>query len=136
MIGNISQTGKYIAVTGGAGSNYINNSNYMGVGQIQYNTSNQRLELYNGTSWQPLNLGQYYVGLNPDAEQILDWAREKMHEELFDGPVLPTRFEPISRSVHSFKNGLVKEIKQFLPKDNLEALEQIENLTLTYLKTV
>jgi hypothetical protein len=84
MIGNISQTGKYIAVTGGAGSNYINNSNYsnyMGVGQIQYNTSNQRLELYNGTSWQPLNLGQYYVGLNPDAEQILDWAREKMQEE-------------------------------------------------------
>jgi hypothetical protein len=81
MIGNIGQTGKYIAVTGGAGSNYINNSNYMGVGQIQYNTSNQRLELYNGTSWQPLNLGQYYVGLNPDAEQILDWAREKMQEE-------------------------------------------------------
>ena len=81
MIGNISQTGKYIAVTGGAGSNYINNSNYMSVGQLQYNTSNQRLELYNGTSWQPLNLGQYYVGLNPDAEQILDWAREKMQEE-------------------------------------------------------
>jgi FlaA1/EpsC-like NDP-sugar epimerase len=61
---------------------------------------------------------------------------EKMHEELFDGPVLPTRFEPISRSVHSFRNGLVKEIKQFLPKNNIEALEQIENLTLTYLKTV
>jgi hypothetical protein len=81
MIGNIGQTGKYIAVTGGSGSNYINNSNYMGVGQIQYNTSNQRLELYNGTSWQPLNLGQYYVGLNPDAEQILDWARKKMQEE-------------------------------------------------------
>ena len=81
MIGNIGQTGKYIAVTGGAGSNYINNSNYMGVGQIQYNTSNQRLELYNGTSWQPINLGYYYVGLNPEAEQILDWARAKMQQE-------------------------------------------------------
>jgi len=81
MIGNIGQTGKYIAVTGGPGSNYVNNSNYMGVGQIQYNTNTQRLELYNGTSWQPINLGQYYVGLNPEAEQILDWARKKMQEE-------------------------------------------------------
>ena len=81
MIGHIGQTGKYVTVTGGAVPNYINNSNYMGVGQLQYNTSNQRLELYNGTSWQPLNLGQYYVGLNPEAEQILDWARKKMQEE-------------------------------------------------------
>jgi len=81
MIGNIGQTGKYIAVTGGASSNYVNNSNYMSVGQLQYNTNNQRLEMYNGTSWQPLNLGQYYVGLNPHAELILDWADKKMHEE-------------------------------------------------------
>jgi len=81
MIGNINQTSKYVAVTGGPGSNYVNNAGYMGVGQLQYNTATQRLEVYNGTSWQPLNLGQYYVGLNPDAEQILDWAREKMQEE-------------------------------------------------------
>ena len=81
MIGNISQTGKYIAVTGGAGSNYVNNSNYMGVGQLQYNTSNQRLEIYNGTSWQPLNLGQYYVGLNPYAEDAIDWVHKRMAEE-------------------------------------------------------
>jgi hypothetical protein len=81
MIGHIGQTGKYVTVTGGAGSNYVNNSNYMSVGQLQYNTNNQRLEMYNGTSWQPLNLGQYYVGLNPHAELILDWADKKMHEE-------------------------------------------------------
>jgi hypothetical protein len=81
MIGNINQIGKYIAVTGGPASNYINNSNYMSVGQLQYNTNNQRLELYNGTSWQPLNLGQYYVGLNPDAEDLLDWVKKKRDEE-------------------------------------------------------
>ena len=28
-----------------------------------------------------LNLGTYYVGLNPDAEAILDWGRKKMQEE-------------------------------------------------------
>jgi hypothetical protein len=81
MIGNISQTGKYIAITGGPVSNYINNSNYMGVGQLQYKTNTQHLEVYNGSSWQPLNMGQYYVGLNPEAEQILDWARDKIREE-------------------------------------------------------
>ena len=81
MIGNIGQTGKYIAVTGGPGSNYVNNAGYMSVGQLQFNTSSQRLEVYNGLSWQPLNLGTYYVGLNPDAEVILDWAREKMQQE-------------------------------------------------------
>jgi len=81
MIGNISQTGKYIAVTGGPGSNYVNNSGYMGVGQLQYNTNTQRMEMYNGINWQPLTMGQYYVGLNPDAESIIDWARNKMHEE-------------------------------------------------------
>jgi hypothetical protein len=85
MIGNISQTGsqtgKYIAVTGGPGSNYVNNAGYMGVGQLQYNTGTQRLEVYNGQSWQPFNLGHYYVGLNPEAEDLLDWARNKMREE-------------------------------------------------------
>jgi hypothetical protein len=81
MIGDISQTGKYIAVTGAPSSNYVNNSNFMGMGQLQYNTNNQQLEVYNGTGWQKLNLGHYYVGLNPDAEQLLDWARKKRDEE-------------------------------------------------------
>jgi hypothetical protein len=81
MIGNIGQTGKYVAVTGGPGTNYVNNAGYMGVGQLQFNTGTQQLEVYNGTSWQRLNLGQYYVGLNPHAELILDWADKKMHEE-------------------------------------------------------
>jgi hypothetical protein len=40
MIGNIGQTGKYVVVTDGPGSNYISNSNYMSVGQLQYNINN------------------------------------------------------------------------------------------------
>ena len=81
MIGNINQTGKYVAVTGGPGSNYVNNAGYMGVGQLQYNTGTQRLEVYNGQSWQPFILGQYYVGLNPDAEDLLDWVSKRRDEE-------------------------------------------------------
>jgi len=81
MIGKIEQTGRYVAVTGGTASNYVNNSGYMGVGQLQFNTGTQQLEVYNGTSWQRLQLGQYYVGLNPRAEDILDWAAKKMEQE-------------------------------------------------------
>ena len=81
MIGTIQTTGKYTAVTGGPSGNYVNNSGLMSVGQLQFNTNTQQMELYNGTGWQVLNLGHYYVGLNPDAEQILDWARNKIHEE-------------------------------------------------------
>ena len=81
MIGNIGQTGKYIAVTGGPAGNYVNNTGLMSVGQLQFNTHSQRLEMYNGKEWQPLNLGQYYVGLNPRAEDILDWAAKKMEQE-------------------------------------------------------
>jgi hypothetical protein len=81
MIGHIGQTGKYVVVTSGPASNYVNNSGYMGVGQLQYNTNTQRLEVYNGNSWQTLNLGQCHVGLTPDAELLLDWVRKRRDEE-------------------------------------------------------
>ena len=81
MIGKIEQTGRYVAVTGGPAGNYVNNTGYMGVGQLQYNTNTQQLEVYNGLNWQPVNLGIYHVGLNPHAEDILDWAAKKMAEE-------------------------------------------------------
>jgi hypothetical protein len=53
----------------------------MSVGQLQFNTHSQRLEMYNGKEWQPVNLGTYHVGLNPRAEDILDWAAKKMEQE-------------------------------------------------------
>ena len=81
MIGHIFQTGKYTAVTGGPANTYINNSGYMSVGDLRFNTNNQQLEVYDGLNWQKLNLGSYSVGLNPHAELILDWADKKMHEE-------------------------------------------------------
>ena len=81
MIGKIEQTGKYVAVTGGPAGNYVNNTGYMGVGQLQYNTNTQQLEVYNGLNWQPVNLGIYHVGLNPHAENLLDWVSKRRDEE-------------------------------------------------------
>ena len=83
MISNIMPTGRYIQVSGGSASTYINNySGSQGVGNMRYNTSTQRMEVYDGNNWQGLNLGSASVGLNGEAESLLDWAREKRNEEL------------------------------------------------------
>jgi hypothetical protein len=53
-----------------------------GVGNMRYNTSNQRMEVFDGTNWVQLNMGSVSVGLNGEAESLLDWARERRNQEL------------------------------------------------------
>ena len=82
MISNVFPTGKYIQVSGGTASTYINNySGSQGVGNMRYNTSNQRMEVFDGNKWQMLNMGSASVGLNSEAESLLDWARQKRDQE-------------------------------------------------------
>ncbi len=83
MIKGITQAGRYIAVTGGSSSTYVNNySGAQGVGNMRYNTSNQNIEVYDGNNWVTLNMSYATVGLNGEAESLLDWAQEKRNEEL------------------------------------------------------
>jgi len=83
MIKNIIGHGKYMNVIGGSVSNYINNySGAQGVGNIRFNTVNQSIEVYDGNSWMGLQMGHVNVGLNAEAESILDWAKKKRDEEI------------------------------------------------------
>lgn len=83
MIKGINATGKYTQVTGGNYSTYVNNySGAQGLGNMRYNTSNQNMEVFDGNGWIMLNMGYTSVGLTPDAESLLDWARKKRDEEL------------------------------------------------------
>jgi hypothetical protein len=83
MIKNIHASGRYIQVTGGDASTYVNNySGSQGVGNMRYNTSNQQMEVYDGNNWTMLNMSHASVGLNNEAESLLDWARKKRDEEL------------------------------------------------------
>jgi hypothetical protein len=83
MIKNISSSGKYINVIGESVANYINNySGAQGVGNIRFNTTNQTMEVYDGMSWITLQMGHVNVGLNAEAESLLDWARKKRDEEM------------------------------------------------------
>jgi hypothetical protein len=83
MIGGISPRGRYMYVDGGNAHTYINNySGSQGVGNMRYNVGSQRTEVYDGNSWIQLNESIASVGLNAEAESLLDWARDKRNKEL------------------------------------------------------
>ena len=83
MIKYIASSGKYTTVIGGPATNYINNyPGAQGVGNLRFNTTNQNMEVYDGNGWMLLQMGHVNVGLNADAESLLDWARQKRQEEL------------------------------------------------------
>ena len=82
MIKNITASGKYVQISGGAGSSYIgSNSGAQGVGNMRYNTTTQNIEIYDGFNWVVMNTGYPSVGLTSEAESLLDWARDKRAEE-------------------------------------------------------
>lgn len=83
MIKTINGSSRYMMVNGGfPATTYINQySGAMNVGDLRYNVSIQRLEVYDGNTWIELNTSHASVGLTPDAENAIDWARKKMDEE-------------------------------------------------------
>jgi hypothetical protein len=82
MIKDIHASGRYVQVVSSNASTYINGySGLQGVGNMRYNTSNQNMEVFDGNNWVQLNMGYAAVGLNSEAESLLDWARQKRDEE-------------------------------------------------------
>lgn len=113
MIVSVFQSGRYMQVTGGSSSTYVNNySGAQGVGNMRYNTSSQNIEVFDGSNWQPINMGAVSVGLNSEAEQLLDWAREQRNQQL--------AYESMAKDNPAIKNAL----------DNLKRAEQ--QLDLVY----
>jgi hypothetical protein len=82
MIRGLSSTGNYTIIAGGAPATpYISNGG-LGAGNVRFNTNTQYMEVYDGHSWLQLASSYASVGLTPEAERLLDWARIKMMEEL------------------------------------------------------
>jgi len=83
MIKTVNGMGRHIMVNGGMPSTtYMNTSaGYMSVGDLRYNSSMQRLEVYDGQMWIELNSSHASVGLTPDAERAVDWAIRKQRED-------------------------------------------------------
>lgn len=83
MIKTINGSGRYVMVNGGMPSpTYVNTSSgYMNVGDVRFNTSLQRFEVYDGNMWVSMSESHASVALTPDAESALDWALRKMKED-------------------------------------------------------
>jgi len=83
MIKGISATGRYFTTSGSTASTYVNGySGAQGVGNMRYNTANQNLEVFDGNNWIMMNMDYASAGLTPEAESLLDWAKQKRNEEL------------------------------------------------------
>lgn len=50
-------------------------------GNLRYNGSQGRFETYDGQYWLPIQGHDITVGLNPEAESLLDWIKLKQEEE-------------------------------------------------------
>ena len=82
MIKAIHTSGRYMQVIGGSASTYVTaQAGSQGVGNLRFNTSGQRMEVYDGNAWVELNMPHASVGLNAEAEQAIDWARRQMEQE-------------------------------------------------------
>ena len=123
MIKGIQPQGKYVQVTNGTSSNYINNySGAQGVGNMRFNTTNQNMEVFDGNSWQTLNMNYATVGLNYEAESLLEWARIerdrrfKREQLIKDNPALQKALEAIQRAEANFDI-----LEKFVENDNAES---------------
>jgi hypothetical protein len=82
MIDSVLGGSAYINVASYSGSTYVNGySGNQGVGNMRYNTSSQKMEVYDGSNWVTLNTGSATVSLTSQAVSILSWAERKMMEE-------------------------------------------------------
>lgn len=77
MITNIYSTGAFVTVNGSVSGTYVNPGN-ASAGMLRY--LNNQMQVYDGSSWLPIG-GTANVGLSPEAEEIMTWAREKMRAE-------------------------------------------------------
>lgn len=64
----------------GVDSNPYVGNNGADAGMVRFNTSNQQLEAYDGSSWH-LIANNESVGLTHEAVEAIQWARAKIQEE-------------------------------------------------------
>jgi hypothetical protein len=82
MIRGITQSGRYTVVSGGTANNPYISPGSAGAGMIRWNPNMNTMEVNDGNMWKIIDMGYASVGLTPEAESLLDWARNKRDEEM------------------------------------------------------
>lgn len=73
--------GRYVVVSGGSSSDPYISPGAVGAGMMRYNPNMSCMEVNDGNSWRQIGMNYASVELDPNAQQILDWAKKKMEEE-------------------------------------------------------
>ncbi len=73
--------GKYVVVNGGSSSDPYISPGAVGAGMVRYNPNMNCMEVNDGNSWKQLGMNYANIELDYQAQQILDWAKQKMEEE-------------------------------------------------------
>jgi hypothetical protein len=82
MIKGITQQGSFITVSNGSPSSTYISAGSVGSGIMRYNGNMNCIEVNDGSIWKQLESSYATVGLTPEAESILQWARQKRNEEI------------------------------------------------------
>ena len=81
MIKGITQSGRYTIVSGGHATNPYISPGSAGAGMMRWNPNMNCIEVNDGNMWKTIETSYANVGLTPEAESLLDWARQKRDEE-------------------------------------------------------
>lgn len=107
MIKTASSRSPYLNVyTNNGDLNYI--SPGAQAGQVRFNTNLMVLEVFDGVTWRNAS-GHLEVGLSVSGEEVFNWAREKMRQELDykelakDHPAVAAAMEAVRKAEEQLK---------------------------------
>jgi len=129
MIKGITTNSPWVTVQNGSTSNYINNhSGAQGVGNMRYNTTNQCMEVWDGSTWMQLNMSYASVDLSPEAQVLLRWAQQQRDRQLErerlirDNPALKKAWEALKRAEDNF-DLIEKFVENDPPQEQAESVQ-------------
>ena len=75
MIDSVLSGSAYLNIASYSGSTYVNGyAGQQGVGNMRYNTSSQKIEIYDGNNWISMNTGSATISLTGNAVSAIAWA--------------------------------------------------------------
>jgi hypothetical protein len=96
--------GKYVMVQGGSSSDPYISPGSAGAGMMRWNPNMNCIEVNDGSMWKQLGMSYATVALDPEAESILNWARQERDRQrlrekrIQENPALKKAYEAIQRA--------------------------------------
>jgi len=121
MLNGINTSGRYLQVTGGSATTYVNKnygSNSFMTGDMRYDLDSQCIKVFDGSSWVSIVGSMATVELTYEAQSLLDWARKKKDEDMLlekqaqENPAIKDLIEQIKQ-----KQDQIKMVQTLIKKE-------------------